>query len=60
MITLRPLSDENRATIVGLRLAAGQDRFVNTVEEALPEAEEEPGAGRSSGACTTKRRPSAS
>ena len=43
MITLRPLSDENRATIVGLRLAAGQDRFVNTVEEALLEAEEEPG-----------------
>jgi GNAT superfamily N-acetyltransferase len=43
MVTLRPLTDENRAPLVGLRLAAGQDRFINTVEEALLEAEEEPG-----------------
>jgi diamine N-acetyltransferase len=43
MVTLRPLTDENREAIVGLRLAAGQERFINTVEDALLEAEEEPG-----------------
>jgi diamine N-acetyltransferase len=43
MVMLRPLTAENRSAIVGLRLAAGQDRFVNTVEDALLEAEEEPG-----------------
>jgi diamine N-acetyltransferase len=43
MVTLRPLSDENRAALVGLRLGAGQDRFINSVEDALLESEEEPG-----------------
>jgi diamine N-acetyltransferase len=43
VVTLRPLGDENRTAIVSLRLGAGQDRFVNSVEDALLEAEEEPG-----------------
>jgi diamine N-acetyltransferase len=42
-VLLRPLTDENRAELEALRLAPGQDRFLNTVTEALAEAEEEPG-----------------
>ncbi len=42
-VHLRPLTDENRAELEALRLGPGQDRFVNTVTEALAEAEEEPG-----------------
>jgi diamine N-acetyltransferase len=41
-VTLEPLDDGNRAELIALRLAPGQDRFVNTVAEALQEAEEEP------------------
>jgi len=40
---LRPLTSDNRAELEALRLAPGQDQFVNTVAEALEEAEEEPG-----------------
>jgi diamine N-acetyltransferase len=43
MVRLEPLTDENRAELVALELAPGQDRFVNPVAEALQEAEEEPG-----------------
>jgi diamine N-acetyltransferase len=42
-VHLRPLTGENRAELEALRLGPGQDRFVNTVTEALAEAEEEPG-----------------
>jgi diamine N-acetyltransferase len=42
-VHLRPLTDANRPELEALRLAPGQDRFVNTVTEALAEAEEEPG-----------------
>jgi diamine N-acetyltransferase len=42
-VRLRPLTDENRAELEALRLAPGQERFVNAVSEALEEAEEEPG-----------------
>jgi len=42
-VELRPLTDRNRAELEALRLGPGQDRFVNTVSEALAEAEEEPG-----------------
>lgn len=42
-VHLRPLTDENRAALEALVLAPGQERFVNTVAEALAEAEEEPG-----------------
>ena len=43
MITLRPLTDENRAVLEALRIEPSQERFVNTVSQALLEAEEEPG-----------------
>lgn len=42
-VHLRPLTDENRAELEALRLAPGQERFLNTVTEALEEAEAEPG-----------------
>lgn len=42
MVTLRPFIESNRDQLLALRLAPGQDRFVNTVAEALQEAEEEP------------------
>src|ERR1044072_7093896 len=43
MITLRPLTDENRAVLEALRIEPAQERFVNTVSEALLAAAEEPG-----------------
>ena len=43
MITLRPLTDDNRAALVALRIEPSQERFVNNVSEALLEADEEPG-----------------
>ena len=43
MITLRPLTAENRAALEALRLEPSQERFVNNVSEALLEADEEPG-----------------
>jgi GNAT superfamily N-acetyltransferase len=43
MISLRPLTDQNRPEIVALRIDPSQERFVNNVSEALLEAEEEPG-----------------
>jgi diamine N-acetyltransferase len=42
-VHLRQLSDENRAKLEALALAPGQEQFLNTVSEALAEAEEEPG-----------------
>ena len=42
-VHLRPLTDENRAELEALQLAPGQEQFLNTVSEALAEAEEEPG-----------------
>jgi diamine N-acetyltransferase len=41
-LTLRPLDEANREALIALRLAPGQDRFINTVAEALQEAEDEP------------------
>src|SRR5262245_31987809 len=43
VISLQPLTDDNRAALVGLRIDPSQERFVNNVSEALLEAEEEPG-----------------
>lgn len=42
-VHLRPLTDENLAELLALRIAPGQERFVNDVADALEEAEEEPG-----------------
>jgi len=43
VITLRPLTDDDRAALIALRIDPWQERFVNNVAEALAEAEEEPG-----------------
>ena len=43
MITLRPLTDENRAALQALRIEPFQERFVNNVSDALQEAADEPG-----------------
>src|SRR4051812_50198895 len=43
MISLRPLTDGNRSAIEALRIRPAQERFVNTVTDALLEAVEEPG-----------------
>jgi diamine N-acetyltransferase len=43
MITLQPVSDDNRAAVEALRIDPSQERFVNNVSEAFLEAEEEPG-----------------
>ncbi len=43
-VTLRELSDANRADVLALRLAPGQDRFVSSVAESLQEAQEYPQA----------------
>ncbi|HUF01309.1 MAG TPA: GNAT family N-acetyltransferase [Gaiellaceae bacterium] len=42
-VHLRSLTDDNRAELEALELAPGQEQFLNTVTEALAEAEEEPG-----------------
>ncbi len=44
IISLRPLTDANRAAVLSLRVSPAQEQFVGTVEGALLEAAEEPGA----------------
>ena len=41
-ITLREITDENRAAVVALRVRPGQERFVAGVAESLEEAAETP------------------
>ena len=41
---LREITDENRASVLALRVAAGQERFVGSVRGALEEAAEYPHA----------------
>ena len=41
-VTLRPATEENRPALEALRVAPHQYDFINTVEEAFLEAEEEP------------------
>jgi diamine N-acetyltransferase len=43
MVTLRPLTDENRAAVLSLRVSPAQEQFVSSVEESLVEAAAEPG-----------------
>ena len=43
MITLRPLTDDDRAALEALQIEPSQERFVNNVSEALEEAAQEPG-----------------
>ena len=44
MVSLRPLTDENREAAEALRVAPGQERFVSNVVDSLREAAEHPGA----------------
>jgi diamine N-acetyltransferase len=41
-VALRAVTDENRAEVVGLRVAPSQERFVGTVADALTDADEIP------------------
>ena len=43
MVTLHPLTDENRAAVLSLRVSPAQEQFVSSVEESLVEAAAEPG-----------------
>jgi diamine N-acetyltransferase len=43
-VILREITDDNRAAALALRLAAGQERFVDSVPDALREAAEYPQA----------------
>jgi diamine N-acetyltransferase len=43
MISLRPLTDQNRDAVLSLRVSPAQEQFVSGVEESLAEAAEEPG-----------------
>ena len=43
MVSLRPITDENRDAVLGLRVSPAQQRFVSSVEESLCEAIDEPG-----------------
>jgi diamine N-acetyltransferase len=43
-VTLRPISDENRAAVTALRVASSQERFVDGVAESLAEAAAAPEA----------------
>ena len=43
-VTLDEISDENRAAVLALRVAPGQEQFVSSVREALAEAAEYPHA----------------
>ena len=44
MVELHPLTDGNRAAVLALELAPGQDRFVSSVPDSLAEAEAFPHA----------------
>jgi len=43
MVTLREITEDNRAEIEALRVLPQQEEFVNSVAEAFLEAEQEPG-----------------
>lgn len=43
MVSLRPITDENRDAVLALRVRPGQLLFVSSVADSLAEAEEEPG-----------------
>ena len=42
MISLRPITDDNRASVEALRVTPAQERFVSSVSDSLLEAAEEP------------------
>jgi len=44
MITLQPITDENREAVEALAVAPGQERFVSDVRESMRQAAAEPGA----------------
>lgn len=44
MVTLQPITDDNRARVEALAIAPGQERFVSGVRESMLEAAAEPDA----------------
>jgi GNAT superfamily N-acetyltransferase len=42
VISLRPITDENREEVYALRVAPGQDQFVSSVADSIHEAADEP------------------
>ena len=42
MVSLRPITDENRAAVEALRVSPAQERFVSNVPDSLLEAGEDP------------------
>ena len=44
MVTLEPITDENREAVEALAVAPGQERFVSDVRESMRQAAAEPGA----------------
>jgi diamine N-acetyltransferase len=42
MVSLRPITEENRRAVEALRVAPGQERFVSSVVDSMTEAVEEP------------------
>lgn len=44
MVTLRPLTEGNRAAVLALRVSPGQERFVSSVADSLLEAAQHPDA----------------
>lgn len=45
VVSLRPITEENRAAVEALRVAPGQERFVSNVVDSMIEAVEEPAGG---------------
>src|SRR5262245_5325851 len=44
MVTLEPITDDNREAVEALTVAPGQERFVSDVRESMRQAAAEPGA----------------
>jgi diamine N-acetyltransferase len=44
VVSLRPITESNRAAVEGLRVSAAHEQFVSGVAESLQEAADEPGA----------------
>lgn len=59
-VTLREITEQNRAAVLALRVPPEQKRFVGSVQDALDDAAEYPQAERGTERSTPARNPSAS
>jgi diamine N-acetyltransferase len=57
VVTLEPITDENRAAVEALAVAPGQERFVSDVRESMRQAAAEPGAQAIQWAIVDEERP---